>query len=47
MNIPTQFGVSVSTPDPVQVKIDVSERTMLTIGFVTIVSAILIKRLKG
>ncbi|WP_158502597.1 hypothetical protein ABF162_07435 [Vibrio coralliilyticus] len=47
MAIPTQFGVNVTTPDPVQVKIDISERTMATIAFVTVVSALLIKRLKG
>ncbi|CAK1847435.1 hypothetical protein AB6E39_00220 [Vibrio splendidus] len=47
MNIPTQYGVNVSTPDPVQIKIDVSERTMATVGFVVIVTALLIKRIKG
>ncbi|WP_425628546.1 hypothetical protein [Vibrio neptunius] len=47
MAIPTQFGVNVTTPDPVQVKIDISERTMATIAFVTVVSALLIKQLKG
>ncbi|MGF1855334.1 hypothetical protein L4B78_03740 [Vibrio anguillarum] len=44
--IPTNFGVDVKTPDPIQVKIDVSERTMMTIGFVVLVSALLIKKLK-
>lgn len=47
MGIPTQFGVNVTTPDPVQVRIDVSERTMATIAFVTVISALLIKRIKG
>ncbi|ELE8117822.1 hypothetical protein RB980_000406 [Vibrio fluvialis] len=47
MAIPTQFGVDVKTPDPIQVKIDVSERTMILVGFVALVSAILIKKMKG
>ncbi|NAW57755.1 MULTISPECIES: hypothetical protein [unclassified Vibrio] len=47
MTIPTQFGVNVTTPDPVQIRIDVSERTMATVGIVVVVTALLIKRLKG
>lgn len=47
MNIPTNYGVDVKTPDPIQIKIDVSERTMITVGFVVLVSALLIKKIKG
>lgn len=44
MSIPTQFGVNVKTPDPVKVTIDVSERTMILVGFVAVLGAILAKK---
>ncbi|WP_317918952.1 hypothetical protein [Vibrio sp. MACH09] len=47
MAIPTQFGVNVATPQPLEVKLDISERTMATVGFVVIIGALLIKRLKS
>ncbi|EKO3452649.1 hypothetical protein SD340_001121 [Vibrio fluvialis] len=46
MGIPTQFGVDVKTPEPLTIKIDVSERTMLLGGFIVIVAAVTLKRLK-
>lgn len=47
MAIPTQFGVDVRTKDPLKVTLDVSERTMAIVAFVTIVGALVIKRVKG
>ncbi|MDF2185468.1 hypothetical protein O1O06_11910 [Grimontia hollisae] len=44
--IPNQFGVNVATPEPLTVKLDVSERTMLLAGFVVVVGALVLKRLK-
>lgn len=46
MSIPTQFGVNVNTPEPVQVTIDVSERTLVAIAFVSILIAVTIKTVK-
>ncbi|MGG5572868.1 hypothetical protein [Vibrio diazotrophicus] len=45
--IPTNFGVDVKTPDPIQVQIDVTERTMLMVGFVALLAAaVAIKKFK-
>lgn len=44
MAIPTNFGVDVKTPDPIQIKIDVSERTMIIVAFVSIVGVLAVKQ---
>lgn len=45
--VPTEFSVAVNTPEPVTVKIDVSEKTMVLVGFVALVSAaVVIKKVK-
>ncbi|WP_166434327.1 hypothetical protein [Vibrio viridaestus] len=46
MSIPTQYGLNVNTPEPLQITIDVSERTLIAIAFVSIVAAVAIKQLK-
>ncbi len=44
--IPSNFGVTVETPEPITVKIDVSERTMVLGAFIVVIGAIAIKKLK-
>jgi len=44
MAIPTQFGVNVATPQPLKIKLDVSERTMATLAFVVVVLALVAKK---
>lgn len=44
--IPNQFGVNVATPEPLTVKLDVSERAMLLAGFVVVIGAVIIGKLK-
>lgn len=46
MGIPTQFGVTVETPKPVTIEIDVSERTMIMGAFLVIIGAVTITKLK-
>lgn len=45
--IPKEFGVNVATPEPLKFTIDVSERTMMLAGFIVVVGALAMKRLKG
>ncbi|WP_330960009.1 hypothetical protein [Photobacterium sp. 53610] len=47
MSIPTNFGVTVNTPEPVTIKIDISERAMIMTGFVVVAAALVIKKIKG
>jgi hypothetical protein len=45
--IPTQFGVEVNTPQPLQVTIDVSQRTMLLVAFAVVAAGVVMKKIKG
>ncbi len=46
MAIPTKFGVDVNTPEPLTVKIDISERAMFFGLTAFIIGAIAVKKIK-
>ncbi|MCC4787499.1 hypothetical protein AB6E39_05855 [Vibrio splendidus] len=44
--IPTNFDVSVNTPEPVTVKIDVTERTIILVSVVAVIAGAVVIKLK-
>lgn len=44
--IPTNFGVKVETPEPITVKLDVSDKTMMLTAFVVVAGASVLNKLK-
>ncbi|MEZ8607889.1 hypothetical protein AB6D06_11765 [Vibrio sp. 10N.239.311.G01] len=46
MNIPTNFAVDVNTPEPVTVKIDVTERTIILVSVVAVIAGAVVIKLK-
>ncbi|UOL48276.1 hypothetical protein [Vibrio phage vB_VruC_PG21] len=44
--IPSAFKVDVNTPEPVTVKIDVTERTMILAAIITVIAGAVAVKLK-
>ncbi len=46
MAIPTNFAVAVNTPEPLTIKIDVTENTMILAAVVTVIAGVVAVKFK-